>query len=75
LEEINTRYNTLLKRSLPKSENERIRLFSTLKKLRIIEYDDVSSYDKWVGIREVILHFTLDGVVRALDDIAPQETE
>lgn len=74
LEDINTRYNTLLKRSLPKSVNDRIRLFGTLKKLRIIEYDDVSSYEKWVGIREVILHFTLDGVVKALDEVAPQDS-
>ena len=75
LENINTRYNTLFKRSLPKSENDRSKLFGTLKKLRIVEYEDVSTYEKWVGIRETILHFTLKGVVDALDVIAPQDEE
>jgi len=75
LEDINTRYNTLLKRSLPKSETERLRLFGTLKKLRIIEYDDLSNYEKWLGIREVILHFTMQGVIQALDDIAPLDED
>lgn len=69
LEDINTRYNTLLKRSLPKSDTERQRLFGTLKKLRILEYEDLSSYEKWLGIREVILHFTLEGVINALDSL------
>lgn len=75
LEDINTRYNTLLKRSLPKSEAERLRLFGSLKKLRIIEYDDLSNYEKWLGIREVILHFTMQGVIQALDDIAPIDND
>ena len=75
LEDINTRYNTLLKRSLPKSENERQRLFGTLKKLRVLQYEDLSNYEKWVGIREVILHFTMEGVIRALDEVAPVESD
>jgi len=75
LEDVNTRYNTLLKRSLPKSENERQRLFGTLKKLRVLQYEDLSNYEKWVGIREVILHFTMEGVISALDSVAPPETD
>jgi len=75
LEDINTRYNTLLKRSLPKSDSERQRLFSTLKKLRVLQYEDLSNYEKWIGIREVILHFTMEGVIKALDEVAPVDTD
>jgi hypothetical protein len=68
LETVFTRYHSIVKREMPNSESERRSLFSTLKQLRIVEFKDVTDPEQWIGIREVILHFTLEGVIQALND-------
>ena len=66
LETVFTRYLSITKRDMPKPENERRSLFNTLKQLRLVEYKDITGSEQWIGIREVIMHFTLDGVAHAL---------
>lgn len=68
LETVFTRYHSIVKREMPMSETERRSLFGTLKQLRIIEYSDLTNPEQWIGIREVILHFTLDGVIQVLNE-------
>lgn len=72
LETIFTRFASITKKEMPSAENERRSLFNTLKQLRIVEYKDLTNPDQWVGIREIVLYFTLDGVIEAIDMI---ETE
>ena len=48
------------------AEAERRSLFQTLKQLRLVAYSDLTGPDQWIGIREIIMHFTLNGVVDAL---------
>lgn len=69
LETIFTRYHSILKREMPAVESDRKAIFSTLRQLRVIEYGDVSDADQWIGIREVVLNFTLQGVIDALDAV------
>jgi hypothetical protein len=68
LETVFTRYHSIVKREMPGAEAERRSMFATLKQLRIAEFNDVTDPEQWIGIREVILHFTLDGVIQALND-------
>ncbi|MBU0992120.1 MAG: DUF4194 domain-containing protein [Proteobacteria bacterium] len=75
LETVFTRYHSIVKREMPSSETERKTLFSTLRQFRIIEYNDLSTPDQWIGIREVILHFTLEGVLNALDEMDSKEDD
>ncbi|MCP4746822.1 MAG: DUF4194 domain-containing protein [Desulfobacteraceae bacterium] len=75
LETVFTRFLSITKREMPSRELERRSLFTTLKQLRIIEYTDLENPEQWVGIREIILHFTLDGVVQALNQLDIMETD
>ena len=67
LETVFTRYHSIMKREMPSAESERRSLFYTLRRLRIITYNDLATPDQWIGIREVILHFTLEGMIHAVD--------
>ena len=68
-EAIYTRFVSLTKREMPTTESERRELFAAMKRLKILKFNDLDSEDAWVGIREIILNFTLDGVVKALDGL------
>jgi hypothetical protein len=32
-----------------------------------VKYSDLAGAEQWIGIREIIMHFTLNGVVTALE--------
>lgn len=66
LETVFTRYSSITKKEMPAAEAERRSLFQTLKQLRLVAYSDLTGPDQWIGIREIIMHFTLNGVVDAL---------
>ncbi len=68
LETIFTRYQSITQKEMPTSESERRSLFYTLKQLRIVTYSDLESADQWIGVREIIMHFTLNGVSAALTE-------
>jgi hypothetical protein len=53
---------------MPAAEAERRSLFNALKQLRIVTYSDLAGAEQWIGIREIIMHFTLNGIVEALSD-------
>ena len=67
LETVFTRFLGVTKKEMPSSESDRRTLFSTLRQLRIIEYKELNETEQWIGIREIILNFTLDGVAEAID--------
>ncbi len=75
LETVFTRFLSITKKEMPTSETERRALFATLRQLRIIESKDVEETQQWIGIREIILNFTLDGVAEALDRMTMEEKE
>jgi hypothetical protein len=85
LETVFTRYLSITKKEMPSAEAERRSLFHTLKQLRLVTYSDLAGAEQWIGIREIIMHFTLDGIVAALadrergaaggDDAAPDNAE
>jgi hypothetical protein len=68
LETVYTRFLGITKKEMPSSESDRKALFSTLRQLRIIEYKEINESGQWIGIREIILNFTLDGVAAAISD-------
>jgi hypothetical protein len=68
LETVFTRYLSITKKEMPAAEAERRSLFNALKQLRIITYSDLAGAEQWIGIREIIMHFTLNGIVEALAD-------
>ena len=68
LETVFTRYHSIMKREMPSTEVDRRTLFYTLRRLRVITYTDLTTPEQWIGIREVILHFTLEGMIHAVDD-------
>ncbi len=67
LETVFTRYLSITKKEMPSAESERRSLFNTLKQLRIVKYADLTGVEQWIGIREIIMHFTLNGIVAALE--------
>jgi hypothetical protein len=67
LETVFTRYLSITKKEMPAAESERRSLFNTLKQLRLVKYSDLAGAEQWIGIREIIMHFTLNGVVAALE--------
>ncbi len=73
LETVFTRFLSVTKKEMPASETDRRALFATLRRLRIIEAKDLENPQQWVGIREIILNFTLDGVAEALDRLTMGE--
>lgn len=84
LETVFTRYLSITKKEMPAAETERRSLFNTLKQLRLVTYTDLIGAEQWIGIREIIMHFTLNGIQDALaareDDAAdadarPQDME
>ena len=68
LETVFTRYLSITKKEMPAAEAERRTLFNALKQLRLVTYADLSGGEQWIGIREIIMHFTLNGIVAALTD-------
>ena len=68
LETVFTRYLSITKKEMPAAEAERRSLFNALKQLRIVTYSDLAGAEQWIGIREIIMHFTLNGIVEALSD-------
>ena len=68
LETVFTRYSSIMKKEMPAAEVERRSLFQTLKQLRLVTYSDLTAPDQWIGIREIIMHFTLNGVAEALTE-------
>lgn len=75
LETVFTRYLSITKKEMPTAENERRSLFNTLKQLRLVEYTDLVGAEQWIGIREIIMHFTLNGIVEALSECEHIEAE
>lgn len=67
LETVFTRYLSITKKEMPTAESERRSLFNTLKQLRLVTYSDLADAEQWIGIREIIMHFTLNGIVTALE--------
>jgi hypothetical protein len=68
LETVFTRYLSITKKEMPAAESERRSLFNGLKQLRMVSYSDLDGAEQWIGIREIILHFTLNGIVEALEE-------
>lgn len=68
LETVFTRYLSITQKEMPASEAERRSLFNALKQLRIVAYTDLADAEQWIGIREIIMHFTLKGIVEALTE-------
>lgn len=68
LETVFTRYLSITKKEMPTAESERRSLFNTLKQLRLVEYADLIGVEQWIGIREIIMHFTLNGITEALSE-------
>ena len=68
LETVFTRYLSITKKEMPAAEAERRSLFNSLKQLRLVEYSDLTGAEQWIGIREIIMHFTLNGIVAALSE-------
>jgi hypothetical protein len=68
LETVFTRYLSITKKEMPTAETERRSLFNTLKQLRLVEYTDLTGVEPWIGIREIIMHFTMSGVVEVLSE-------
>lgn len=66
LETVFTRYLSITKKEMPTAESERRSLFNALKQLRLVAYSDLDGAEQWIGIREIIMHFTLNGIVEAL---------
>ena len=58
---------SITKKEMPAAESERRSLFNTLKQLRLVKYSDLAGAEQWIGIREIIMHFTLNGAVAALE--------
>ncbi len=59
----------LLKRTLPESQTERKVLFSRLKQLRLIKYQqdaDLDLEDSWLSIQPAIISFVSDDVLKRL---------
>lgn len=77
LETVFTRYLSITKKEMPAAESERRSLFNTLKQLRLVAYSDLEGAEQWIGIREIIMHFTFNGIVEALAEreIGPTGTE
>jgi hypothetical protein len=80
LETVFTRYLSIAKKEMPAPESERRSLFNTLKQLRLVDYTDLSGTDQWIGIREIIMHFTMSGIAEAVSEIenrsaAAQDTD
>lgn len=69
LETVFTRYLSITKKEMPTAEADRRSLFNTLKQLRLVDYTDLSGIDKWIGIREIIMHFTMSGIGEALSEM------
>lgn len=74
LEAVFTRYLSITKREMPAPESERRSVFNTLKQLRLVDYTDLSGTDKWIGIREIIMHFTMSGIAEAVSEIENSPT-
>jgi hypothetical protein len=68
LETVFTRYLSITQKEMPTAEAERRSLFNALKQLRIVAYSDLAGAEQWIGIREIIMHFTLNGIVEALTE-------
>lgn len=69
LEALSIAMHNLLGRSLPEHINDRKKLFSRLKQLRLIQYgvdDDVASGDAWIRIRPMIVSFVSDEALSVL---------
>lgn len=75
LETVFTRYLSITKKEMPTAESERRSLFNTLKQLRLVEYTDLIGTEPWIGIREIIMHFTLNGVAEALSEREQTESD
>jgi Domain of unknown function (DUF4194) len=73
LETVFTRYLSITKKEMPAAEAERRSLFNTLKQLRLVEYTDLTGAEQWIGIREIIMHFTLSGIVEAVSDLEERQ--
>jgi hypothetical protein len=69
LETVFTRYLSIVKKEMPTGKAERKSLFNTLKQMRIIEYNDLDNAEQWIGIREIILNFTLEGMVQVVSEV------
>jgi hypothetical protein len=74
LETVFTRYLSITKKEMPAPESERRSLFNTLKQLRVVDYTDLSGIDKWIGIREIIMHFTMSGITEAVSEMEATST-
>lgn len=74
LEAVFTRYLSITKREMPAPESERRSVFNTLKQLRLVDYTDLSGTDKWIGIREIIMHFTMSGIAEAVSEMENSPT-
>jgi hypothetical protein len=74
LETVFTRYLSITKKEMPAAESERRSLFNTLKQLRLVDYTDLSGTDKWIGIREIIMHFTMSGIAEAVTEMENAST-
>jgi hypothetical protein len=67
LQDVVETYLSITKKEMPAAESERRSLFNTLKQLRLVKYSDLAGTEQWIGIREIIMHFTLNGIVAALE--------
>ena len=69
LEALSIAINNLLGRTLPEHVNDRKKLFSKLKQLRLIQYgadDNIDSGDAWIRIRPMIVSFVNDEALSIL---------
>lgn len=74
LEKLSHTFAMIAKQSLEK-ESEREDLLKLLKRLRVVEYKDISEPDAYVGIRSTILCFTLNSVLAEVNEVLGVETE
>lgn len=69
LEALSIAMHNLLGRALPEHQNDRKKLFSRLKQLRLIQYggdDDIGQADAWIRIRPMIVSFVSDAALSVL---------
>ncbi|ACR14081.1 conserved hypothetical protein [Teredinibacter turnerae T7901] len=78
LESLAIAMNNLLKRHLPETQVDRKRLFTRLRQLRLIQFnqeDDFESNEIWLSIQPSITSFVTEAVLNTLGEPLPESEE